>query len=63
VLEDRPTAVSDPARPPLEEVHNDNHPTDGKSERRSGGRFESDTVKTVDGSLEGTPQASDDPRR
>ena len=63
VLEDRPTAVSDPAKPPLEEIHNDNHPTDGKSEKRTGGRFESETVKTVDGSLEGTPQASDDPRR
>lgn len=63
VLEDRPTAVSDPSKPPLEEVHNDNHPTDGTSPKRSGGRFDSDAVQTVDGSRDGTPQASDDPRR
>ncbi|WP_423295867.1 hypothetical protein [Ancylobacter sp. VNQ12] len=63
VLEDRPTAVSDPRRPPLGEVRNDNHPKDGKPEKRSGGRFARDAVQTVDGSREGTPQAPDDPRR
>jgi len=63
VLKDRPTAVSDPRRPPLGEVHNDNHPQDGKSKRRSAGRFEADTLQTVDGSPDGTPQAPADPRR
>ena len=63
VLEDRTTAVSDPLHPPLGEVDNDNHPTDGEPAARDGGRFAPDTVKTVDGSLDGTPKKPDDPRR
>jgi len=63
VLDDRLTPVSDPLAPPLDEVDNDNHPTDGKEARRDGGRFHKDTLQTVDGSLDGTPEEPDDPRR
>ncbi|WP_428030689.1 hypothetical protein [Ancylobacter sp.] len=63
VLEDRTTAVSDPLKPPLGEVDNDNHPVDGEPAERDGARFAPDTLKTVDGSLDGTPKKSDDPRR
>lgn len=63
VLDDRLTEVSDPLAPPLDEVDNDNHPTDGKDARRDGGRFDKDTLRTVDGSEKGTPQESEDPRR
>ncbi|TCK28873.1 hypothetical protein EV667_2887 [Ancylobacter aquaticus] len=63
VLEDRTTAVSDPLAPPLGEVDNDNHPTDGEPAERDGGRFAPDAVKTVDGSLDGTPKKPGDQRR
>ena len=63
VLEDRTTAVSNPLKPPLDEVHNDNAPQDGERSERSGGRFSPDTVKTVDGSKDGTPQEPEDPKR
>lgn len=63
VLEDRPTDVSDPKAPPLGEIRNDNDPKDGARNERTGGRFEADTLQTVDGSKDGTPQESDDPRR
>ncbi|QIB32717.1 hypothetical protein [Ancylobacter pratisalsi] len=63
VLEDRATDISSPLKPPLEEVHNDNDPKDGKPSSRTGGRFAPDTIQTVDGSTDGTPQDSDDPKR
>lgn len=63
VLEDRATDVSSPLAPPLEEVHNDNAPVDGKRASRSGGRFAPDTLQTVDGSTDGTPQEPEDPKR
>lgn len=63
VLKDRPTAVSSPFRPPLDEVDNDNHPADGDADARDGGRFAPDTFTTVDGSPDGTPEKPDDPRR
>ncbi|MCK0209292.1 hypothetical protein MWN33_14750 [Starkeya koreensis] len=63
VLDDRLTKVSDPLAPPLDEVDNDNRPSDGKDTRRDGGRFHKDTLGTVDGSLDGTPEESEDPRR
>lgn len=63
VLEDRPTAVSDPLAPPLDEVDNDNHPVDGKPSNRTGGKLEPKTRQTVDGTPDGTPHKPDDPRR
>ncbi|MCS0501533.1 hypothetical protein [Ancylobacter mangrovi] len=63
VLEDRATDVSNPLKPPLHEVHNDNDPKDGKRAARSGGRFAPKTLQTVDGSTDGTPQEPDDPKR
>ncbi len=63
VLDDRTTAVSNPLKPPLDEVDNDNHPVDGEPARRDGGRFAPETLNTVDGSLDGTPKKPDDSRR
>jgi len=55
VLDDRPTPVSDPLNPPLDEVHNDNDPKRQKSGPK--------TSQTVDGSKDGTPNKPDDKRR
>ncbi|MBB3771924.1 hypothetical protein FHS55_002533 [Angulomicrobium tetraedrale] len=63
VLKDEPTPISDPRHPPLEEVSNDNAPGDGKAKERTAGRYERDSVQTVDGSRHGTPLKPEDPRR
>ncbi|WGD31907.1 hypothetical protein AncyloWKF20_08825 [Ancylobacter sp. WKF20] len=63
VLDDRLTDVSDPKTPPMGEIRNDNDPKDGARNERTGGRFEAKTIQTVDGSKDGTPQESSDPRR
>lgn len=55
VLNDRPTPVTNPSAPPLDEVRNDNTPR----EKRLGPK----TQNTVDGSREGTPLKPRDPRR
>lgn len=55
VLDDRPTPVTDPLAPPLDEVHNDNDPKRSKAGPK--------TSQTVDGSLDGTPEKADDERR
>lgn len=63
VLDDRLTDVSDPNAPPLDEITNDNDPHDGARRERDGGRFEADTLQTIDGSPDGTPQQPADLRR
>ena len=55
VLDDRPTPVTDPFKPPLDEVHNDNDPERPKAGPK--------TRQTVDGSHDGTPDKPDDKRR
>lgn len=63
VLNDTPTPVSDPRQPPLDEVSHDDEPSDALPRERSGGRFDGGSVRTVDGSRDGTPEAPEDPRR
>lgn len=61
VLHDRPTPVSDPSAPPLDEVHDDNPPR--KKGPGSGAKLGPKVRNMVDGSREGTPFKSGDPRR
>lgn len=63
VREERLTAVSNPLKPPLDEISNDRDERDGAPDKRSGERFSPKTIQTVDGSVEGTPRKPDDPRR
>lgn len=55
VLDDRPTPVSDPLKPPLDEVHNDNDPKRSKAGPK--------TSQTVDGSPDGALEKPEDNRR